>query len=179
MPIELRELRDDELQALGELLVAAYTQYFPTEPLSDEQRRPWEEYRENMADVASRIEKSDQIVAELDGRLVGGVTFYRPGKLDLDTDTEDLATPPDWAGIRLLGVHPDARGLGIGRLLTEECIRRARALGASSVALHTTELMKVARAMYERMGFEREPAYDFKPIPDSDFTVVAYRLLLT
>lgn len=177
MSVTLRNLRD-ELPALAALLIAAYEQYFPSEPLTEGQRRAWSDYREDIAAVESRMPTSDQIVAELDGRLIGGVTFYPPGNLHLDTDTEDLTTPPDWAGIRLLGVHPDARGLGIGRQLTEECIRRARTLNASSVALHTTELMQVARAMYERMGFEREPAYDFKPIPGSDFTVVAYRLKL-
>ena len=36
-------------------------------------------------------------------------------------------------------------------------------LGAPVLGLHTTAPMKVARAMYERMGFERAPRYDFRP----------------
>jgi hypothetical protein len=39
-------------------------------------------------------------------------------------------------------------------LLTEECIRRARARGARAVGLHTTTFMAVARAMYERSGWD-------------------------
>ena len=77
---------------------------------------------------------------------------------------------------RLLAVHPEARGRGLGRLLTEECIRRARASGRDAVGLHTTQLMNVARAMYERIGFVRVPALDFFPIPT--FRVMAYRLTL-
>jgi ribosomal protein S18 acetylase RimI-like enzyme len=71
-------------------------------------------------------------------------------------------------------VAPEARGRGIGRLLTEECIRRARAGGRTAVGLHTTEFMAVARSMYERMGFVRVPRYDFRPSPH--VLVMAYRL---
>src|SRR6266850_792009 len=46
-----------------------------------------------------------------------------------------------------------------------ECIRRARAGGASVLSLHTTDLMRVAKAMYERMGFVRAPELDFRPAP--------------
>ena len=71
---------------------------------------------------------------------------------------------------------PAGRGNGAGRALTEACIARARDAGRSYLGLHTTGLMAVARAMYERMGFERYPAADFHPVPE--FTVTAYRLML-
>lgn len=89
-------------------------------------------------------------------------------------DSLDGAWPDGWASIRLLGVSPQARGLGIGRALMQECLRRARADGAVTMGLHTTKLMDVARAMYLRLGFARAPAYDFHPAPD--FTVEAFRL---
>jgi ribosomal protein S18 acetylase RimI-like enzyme len=76
----------------------------------------------------------------------------------------------------LLAVHPNARGLGIGKALTEECLSRARELGATTMGLHTTAVMDVARAMYQRMGFTRFPENDFH-ITD-DFTVMAYGLAL-
>jgi hypothetical protein len=44
------------------------------------------------------------------------------------------------------------------------------------MALHTTQMMQVARAMYERMGFVRVPEFDFSPVPG--FLVMAYRLTL-
>jgi ribosomal protein S18 acetylase RimI-like enzyme len=43
----------------------------------------------------------------------------------------------------------------------EASIERARADGATALALHTTEMMEVARAMYERMGFVRVPERDY------------------
>lgn len=109
------------------------------------------------------------IVAEHQGRIVGCATFYPreyPG--------EDRPCPPDWAGIRLLAVHPDARGLGIGRALMEECLRRCRQRSVATLVLHTTEVMTVARGMYERMGFTQMPELDFYPAPD--WVVMAYRL---
>jgi len=45
----------------------------------------------------------------------------------------------------------------------QECIRRARAWDAPFLQLHTMEVMQVARAMYERMGFARMPDLDFSP----------------
>ena len=57
-----------------------------------------------------------------------------------------------------------------------ECLLRARADGATTMGLHTTKLMDVARAMYLRLGFRRAPKYDFHPVPD--FTVEAYELKL-
>ena len=84
--------------------------------------------------------------------------------------------PTEWASIRLLAVLPNGRGTGLGRVLTEECLRRARDLSAPVMGLHTTRVMAVAQAMYERMGFARYPENDH-PITD-DFVVVAYTLPL-
>jgi ribosomal protein S18 acetylase RimI-like enzyme len=82
--------------------------------------------------------------------------------------------PETWAGFRLLAVHPDARGHGLGRLLTLECLRRAREAEARTLGLHTSSLMAVARAMYLRMGFRHAPEHDFTPTPG--FLVESYRM---
>lgn len=56
----------------------------------------------------------------------------------------------------MLVVDPIFRGLGIGSLLTKECIRRAIRDGAPVIALHTSHIMKVALPMYKRLGFQLE-----------------------
>ena len=66
------------------------------------------------------------------------------------------------AGIRLLAVHADWRGYGIGKGLTRFCIDHARTLRKSKVILHTTRFMQTAWSMYERMGFVRYPDIDFQ-----------------
>ena len=78
--------------------------------------------------------------------------------------------------MRLLAVHPDARGRGVGEALMRECMARARGRGATTLGLHTTRIMAVAQRMYERMGFVRAPEYDFHPAPR--IVVMAYKMKL-
>jgi ribosomal protein S18 acetylase RimI-like enzyme len=79
--------------------------------------------------------------------------------------------------VRLLAVGPAGRGRGLGRRLMEECIRRSRAAGAPALTLHTTDMMRVAMGLYERMGFARAVELDFAPAPG--VVVKGYRLALT
>ena len=164
--IIVRDVRADELDATGDLMVAAYLEFTPPNAPSQ-----WQHYLDDIRAVRRRLAESTLIVAEDAGRIVGAVTYYADGSKE-----SAGGWPPSWAVFRLLAVHPEARGRGIGRLLVEECIRRARAAGAAAVGLHTTHLMSVARAMYERMGFVRVPDRDFFPVPD--FRVMAYQLTL-
>jgi GNAT superfamily N-acetyltransferase len=160
----IRDARPEELEAVSDLLREAYReyeQYFPGDA--------WEEYLANVRDVRSRLAEAQLIVAELDGRLAGTVTLY------LDQKYSDV-WPAGWAGIRLLGVYPAFRGKGIGRALMDECLRRCRSAGFKVVGLHTGDMMKTAQRMYEAMGFERAPEFDFHPGPDH--VVMAYKLRL-
>ena len=160
----IRDAKVEELDQVALLIRDAYQQYQASYP-----PETWEAYARDIMDVRSRMGVSELIVAEHTGGLVGAVTFY-PNT----SPSQQGGWPPGWTGIRLLAVHPDARGLGIGRALMDECLRRSRLRNASTLGLHTTELMAVARSMYERMGFVRVPEYDFHPGPE--MTVMAYRL---
>jgi ribosomal protein S18 acetylase RimI-like enzyme len=113
-----------------------------------------------------------RIVAERGAELVGSVMLYPP-----EADAYGgLAEGAGWPELRLLAVSPYARGRGIGRVLVEECVRRARAMGASELGLHTSESLRAAVRMYERMGFQRVPAHDFRP--EGAELVMAYHLPL-
>jgi ribosomal protein S18 acetylase RimI-like enzyme len=162
--LRLRDARASELDEAGLLIRDAYQEYgasFPTEV--------WDGYAREIMDVRSRVDDSELIVAEDRGRIVGCVTFYPRA-----SQSDDSTWPSEWAGIRLLAVHPDARGQGIGRALMDECSRRCRQRSVPTLVLHTTEAMTVARGMYERMGFIRTPEFDFNPAPN--VVVMAYRL---
>jgi GNAT superfamily N-acetyltransferase len=165
--IIVRDASAAELDAAAAVMVSAYAEYLPPDPTG-----PWLAYRNEIADVRSRLPYTTLVVAVEHGRILGAVTYYP----DASRDT-NARWPREWAAIRLLGVHPDARGRGLGRRLTEACVERARAAGCTAVGLHTTDFMAVARAMYERMGFVRLPALDFRPVPQ--LHVKAYRLALS
>lgn len=162
----IRNARPDELDEVSLLLRDSYRQY-------EHFIRPeaWKLYLEDITDVKSRLDESDLIVAELDRRLAGCVTLYLDGSHSFPE-----AWPKGWAVVRLLAVHPEYQGQGIGRALMEDCIRRCRQSKVAVIGLHTTEVMDIARKMYERMGFERFPESDFHPAPG--VIVMAYSLRL-
>lgn len=157
--IVLRDARPDETDAVFRTTIAAYLQYANYMPAEI-----WQEYRDDILENVRDAGNGDHIVAELEGKIAGSVLLKNP------------APPNNAPEMRLLAVAPDARGLGIGRKLTEECIRRARGQGYPSLTLHTHKLMAAAMQMYERMGFVRAPELDFG-LPEGG-VVVGYRLEL-
>ena len=156
---------------MQDLTVAAYTEYAAMLP-----EYAWEMYREDMVTTIEQ-EIANSIVAEQDGEIVGSVVLIPAG-----TSVQDPAGEPvtlEWPEIRLLAVPPDQRGKGIGRRLTEECVRRASESGKEAITLHTGDIMSTAMQMYERMGFVRFPSIDFFPEPDFVIKGYIYRLKKT
>lgn len=66
--------------------------------------------------------------------------------------------------LRLFLVEPEARGLGIGGRLVDECVRFARAAGYRKMRLWTQSNLLAARHIYARVGFRmlgEEPHHSF------------------
>ena len=63
------------------------------------------------------------------------------------------------AEMKRLYVRPEYRGNQLGRQLAEAVLEAAKRVGYRSVKLDTVPSMKEARALYERMGFMKIPAY--------------------
>jgi GNAT superfamily N-acetyltransferase len=166
--VHVRGARVADRDAIEAVTLTAYQEYAAQMP------EHWELYRDNIVGTLARMAPADEVVAEREGRLVGSVLLHPAGSVLTGPRGESilLALPE----VRLLAVAPEARGLGVGRALMDECIRRARAAGAPALTLHTTDMMRVAMALYQRMGFERAPALDLRPVPG--ILVKGYRLEL-
>ena len=155
----IRDVRPDEYEAVGELVVGVYRALIPD----------LDEYADELRAVAARIAAgADVWLAELDGELAGTVTYVpRPGPY---AEFDD----PLGAGIRMLAVLPELQGRGVGEALVRACLDRARADGRRRVYLSTTRWMEAAQRLYLRLGFRRAPELDWEPEPGFVLTSFVY-----
>jgi len=78
-------------------------------------------------------------IAEMNGEVVGSVFLVRKS--------------PTVAKLRLLILHPKARGHGLGRRLTRACIAFARRKRYRWIELWTQSHLNAARAIYQSENF--------------------------
>ena len=113
----------------------------------------------NIGDLTNKPSTELLVATTLLDQILGGVIFisdmqyYGSG----GTATQEKNA----AGFRLLGVSPESRGQGVGKLLSQACIQKAKTLNRKQVVIHSTKAMEIAWKMYEKLGFKRSEDLDF------------------
>lgn len=79
-------------------------------------------------------------IAEIDGKNVGCIFCCNKSA--------------SVAKLRMLLVEPEARGMGLGSRLIDECVRFARKAGYNKMVLWTHRSLTSARRLYEKAGFK-------------------------
>ena len=164
---EIRDARHDERDAIHDLTLRAYAEY-----AAIMHPDAWAGLEKAIHGAFRSDTPAEQIVADDQGTLIGSVMLF-PAHVRA---YGDMLEPLAWPEVRLLAVPPEARGRGVSKALMDECLRRARAVGARTVGIHTSRSMRVATQMYQRMGFVRVPDHD-RQVPGGEL-VEAYVLPL-
>jgi ribosomal protein S18 acetylase RimI-like enzyme len=141
-PFSVLNYASEDKSALTELAASAFEQY--KHVYAD-----WPNFQAKLRRMPEMSNQAEVLVAKHNSQLLGAVAYFGPHRPKLEF------FKPEWPIMRMLVVSPAARGLGVGRALANECLSRARRDAATVFALHTSEIMEVALAMYRRMGFER------------------------
>jgi ribosomal protein S18 acetylase RimI-like enzyme len=167
----VRGATPDEFEQIGKLLVEVYSQL---EGFPKQSEQP--DYYKLLANVGEFIQKpeSELLVAVNSEDMVAGAVVYF-GDIRYYGSGGTATQERNAAGFRLLAVDPAMRGKGIGKLLTLECIRKAKDKKQEQLIIHTTMAMQTAWKMYETIGFKRSQDLDFM---QQELAVFGFRLKL-
>lgn len=167
----VRNAKPEEFEQIGKLMVRVYSQ-LEGFPKQDEQPAYYKMLA-NIGELTNKPETELLIAVSIDNKMAGGVVYFSDmqyyGSGGIATKEKNAA------GFRLLAVDPSARGKGVGKLLTNECIRKAKEKQLSQVVIHSTKAMQTAWKMYEGMGFKRSEDLDFL---QGELPVFGFRLFL-
>lgn len=156
----VRELREEDLAAVGELTVAANIPYEPAGST----------YFDVLRDVRPRFEDAyANIVVETGvGRVVGAVNLSTR-----DNEFAHIAQAGELE-MRMLAVDPTFHHHGAGTLLVRSVQRRAQKAGFDRVVLSSRKNMTNAHRLYEKCGFKLAPERFWEPIPGLEVFVYVW-----
>ena len=153
----VREAINSEFGEIGELMVDAYSNLpgFLTIETAPEYFHKLKNIGELTQNPVVKIFVAVSNQNEIGGAVVyfSDMQFY--GSAGTATEVRNAG------GFRFLAIHQNFRGHGLGKLLTNYCIEYAKSEQQEQLVIHTTNAMKIAWGMYERMGFERSQDLDF------------------
>ena len=127
----------------------------------------------NVGALTNKPETALIVAAAPDNTIAGAVVFF--GDMQYYGSGGTATGEKNAAGFRLLAVDSQHRGQGIGKLLSNACIEKAKSKNLDQLIIHTTLAMTTAWRMYESLGFERSEDLDFM---QGELGVFGFRLKL-
>ena len=88
------------------------------------------------------IPRAIYFVIEKDGKIIGGA-----GVMQLENSDENICE------LQKMYLLPEGRGLGLGKLLIDNCIEKATEFGFESCYIETMTYMEDAQKLYKKSGF--------------------------
>lgn len=135
----------EDIPQLISLGLDSYGQY--RNELTSENWKKMEDSLSSPQTYLDLLSSSTCFICELKGTIIGMAYIILSGN---PTDIYQS----NWSYIRFVGVHPNSKGLGIGKELIQKCINFALKNNETVIALHTSEMMHAARSIYKKAGFK-------------------------
>lgn len=156
----------DSIEALTDLLHRAYA------PLAARGLR-YVATHQSPETTRKRIAGGEDLVAEIEGKIVGNITWHAHTFEGGKTPWYDR---PDVAFFHQLCTEPAFQGRGIASMLLEEVERRARASGAAELACDTAVPATDLIAWYSKRGYRIVDRADWRPVTNYESVILSKTL---
>ena len=165
----VRNANPSEFAEVGQLMVAVYSQLegFPTAA----EQPNYYKMLANIGDLTDNHGAELLVAVSDENKIAGGVVYF--SDMHFYGSGGTATQEQNASGFRLLAVDPSTRGHGIGKLLINECIQKAKDKNHNQVIIHSTKAMQTAWEMYLKLGFKRSEDLDFM---QGELPVFGFRL---
>ncbi len=137
----------------------------PVDPGAEPSRAALRNYMHEVGQVSGIENIDDQsIVADLDDYRPPTGVFLLASTESLTIGCAGLRTLSPVVGeVKRMWIHPEWRGLGLGRTLLDDVESHALQLGLRRLMLDTNDFLTAAMRLYESAGYEAVSRYNDNP----------------
>ncbi|MEW5925453.1 MAG: GNAT family N-acetyltransferase [Candidatus Zixiibacteriota bacterium] len=148
--INIYESYDNDSLEAAKKLIEEYTEFLGFD-------LNFQDFAEEMAEFPGKYAPPEGclLLAKVNGRVAGCIALRK-----IDNAACEM---------KRLFVRSEFRGRGVGRMLVEELLTRAREKGYRAMRLDTVPQLDSANALYEKIGFKDIEPYYHNPIPGARF----------
>ncbi|MBP1083631.1 MULTISPECIES: GNAT family N-acetyltransferase [Bacillus] len=151
--VSITDLEEQDRETVRQLLIDSYSQY----EKKFENPDMWLNYLANISASVDNPQIDRILVAKNGQSVLGTLQLFESSEKAYGRPELEIFSPI----VRLLAVHPEARGRGVGQALLKESCQYAKLKRAESLYLHSTDLMQKAIQLYEWLGFKRDESKEF------------------